>query len=176
MLWLPALLNCWLQSAWLTPSSSRVTPRSSPALVHRVGFVRLQLSAAPDNLPSDALILQEVQDDVWLDETYEYSGLRDDPRTPHALRGYLCSFKLPNGIGCHAFKGGGISLARYLSGDWESAKGLDDVQKLRLVEDLLGAVNHLHCRGCAHLDLTTESLVVRRTADGCAWRATRIVG
>ena len=127
------------------------------------------LQSAPPDLPADSLVLQEANSDVWLDETLEYSGLRDDPQTPHALRGYLCSFKLSNGVGCHAFKGGGVSFSRYISQGgigWESAKRFADAERLRLVIDLLDAVNHLHCRGCAHLDLTADSLVVRPTADG----------
>lgn len=163
----PVLLTVLLQG-WLP--AVRFMPASVIVAVVRFGPARLQLDSAPENLPADTLILQEENPDVWLDETLEYSGLRDDAQTPHALRGYLCSFKLPSGVGCHAFKGGGVPLGRYISqggSSWESDDRITDAERLRLVMDLLDAVNHLHCRGCAHLDLTVDSIIVRTTADGC---------
>jgi hypothetical protein len=161
---LVVLLQNWLPAVRFKPANFiRAGLRASPA--------RLQLESALQNLPPDTLILQEENLDVWSDETLEYSGLRDDAQTPHALRGYLCSFKLPSGVGCHAFKGGGAPLGRYISqggSSWDSDKRFTDAERLRLIMDLLDAVNHLHCRGCAHLDLTVDSIIVRPTADGCA--------
>jgi hypothetical protein len=126
---------------------------------------------APLDLPPDSLILQEADHDVWLDETLEYSGLRDDADTPHALRGYICSFRLPSGVGCHAFKGGGTqTLSQYLRACSEGGDTPTEAQRLRLVVDMLAAVNHLHCRGCAHLDLTAESFIIRKHVDVCAAR------
>jgi hypothetical protein len=164
----PALLAALLQG-WLP--AVRFMPASIVEAVARVSPARLQLDCAPENLPADTLIMQEENPNVWLDETLEYSGLRDDPHTPHALRGYLCSFKLPSGIGCHAFKGGGVPLGKYIGqggSSWDSDDRFTDTERLRLVMDLLDAVNHLHCRGCPHLDLTVDSIIVRKTADGCA--------
>lgn len=135
----------------------------------------LRETTEPRDLPPDALILEEPAADVWLDETFEFQGLAEDDQTPHALRSHLCSFRLPSGVGCHAFKGGGTQLSRYLwRGGTEEARrrgagprtvAEDDARSLRLVVDLLEAVNHLHCRGSAHLDLSGETLRVRSTSD-----------
>jgi len=91
----------------------------------------------------------------------EYAGLLDDPRTPDSLRGYLCSFRSPSGTGCHAFVDDGTPLSRF-----GGARKLSDDQRLSLVLDLLTAVNHLHCRGSAHLDLGADVFLVRSSADG----------
>jgi len=88
---------------------------------------------------------------------------------------------------CHAFEGGGVALAEF---DWRSAANLtlpmSDDERLALVFDVLAAVsartqpdptrapprpalsarsaveqvNHLHCRGAAHLDLNSLNLRV----------------
>lgn len=88
---------------------------------------------------------------------------------------------------CHAFEGGGVALAEF---DWRSAANLtlpmSDDERLALVFDVLDAVsartqpdptrapprpalsarsavaqvNHLHCRGAAHLDLNSLNLRV----------------
>jgi hypothetical protein len=48
-------------------------------------------------LPPDAIVLEEADEAVWMEETYEFNGLRADPRTPLALQAYLSSFRLPSG-------------------------------------------------------------------------------
>lgn len=89
-------------------------------------------------------------------------------RTPRALLSHLVSFRLPTGVGCHAFSGIGEPLARFQwSREPEGAQVLSDPQRLSLVLDLLGAINHLHSRGSAHLDLSAQSVYVQRV-DGNA--------
>ena len=116
--------------------------------------------APPTYLPQDAIIIEEEDKDVWLEEQLEFHGLRADPRTPRALQMPIASFELPNGRYGHAFQGGGVSLSSY---DWEEAVYSGgrpgDSSRLALALDLLDSVNFLHCRGSAHLAL--DSQVVR---------------
>eukprot|EP00316_Scyphosphaera_apsteinii_P023273 CAMPEP_0119313220 /NCGR_PEP_ID=MMETSP1333-20130426/28304_1 /TAXON_ID=418940 /ORGANISM="Scyphosphaera apsteinii, Strain RCC1455" /LENGTH=576 /DNA_ID=CAMNT_0007318007 /DNA_START=157 /DNA_END=1887 /DNA_ORIENTATION=+ len=129
-------------------------------------FASVPPLSCPLELPSDSFILQEPDEAVWTDETLEYSGLLSDPLTPQPLRSYLCSFMLPSGIGCHAFAGGGATLANF---NWQrDARGDQplDADRTRLILDTLSAVSHLHSRGCAHLDLNGDVLVVRRDQSG----------
>jgi hypothetical protein len=71
--------------------------------------------APPTDLPLDAIIIEEEDTDVWLEEQLEINGLRADPRTPRALQMPIGSFELPNGRYGHAFQGsfqgGGVSPA-----------------------------------------------------------------
>jgi hypothetical protein len=110
--------------------------------------------APPTDLPLDAIIIEEEDTDVWLEEQLEINGLRADPRTPRALQMPIGSFELPNGRygQGHAFQGGGVSLSSY---DWEEAVDSGgrpgDSSRLALAPDLLDSVNFLHCRGSPHL-------------------------
>ena len=111
--------------------------------------------APPTYLPQDAIIIEEEDTDVWLEEKLEISGLRADPRTPRALQMPIGSFELPNGRYGHTFQGGGVSLSRLSSYDWEEAVDSGarpgDSSRLALALDLLDSVNFLHCRGSPHL-------------------------
>ena len=129
----------------------------------------------PADLPLDAIILEEEDKDVWLEEQLEFNGLRADPRTPRALQMPVASFELPNGRYGHAFQGGGVSLSSY---DWEEAINSGarpgDSSRLALALDLLDSVNFLHCRGSAHLALDSEVVRVvpsRSAGSGASGRA-----
>ena len=76
----------------------------------------------------------------------EFNGLKDDPMTPVPLQGYFRSFRLPSGGCVHAFAGGSepLSTCHFLGRD---GGPLSDAERLRLIMDLLDAVNFLHCRG-----------------------------
>jgi hypothetical protein len=115
------------------------------------------VSSAPD-LPLDAIVLEEPDEAVWSDETLEFNGLRSDPRTPVPLQAHLASFRLPNGMCCHAFEGSGATLAKYGFDD----NPLQDRGRVALLLQLLESVNFLHGRGSAHLGLDGE--VVRVVA------------
>lgn len=127
------------------------------------------ISLLPSDLPGDTLVIEEPNEAVWLDERLEFSGLRSDGRTPRALLSHLVSFQLPSGVGCHAFSGMGEPLARF---DWtpKGPQALTDPERLALILDLLNAINHLHSRGSAHLDLSSQSVCVERggSTDGNA--------
>ena len=125
-----------------------------------LGHRSVRACAPPADLPLDAIIIEEEDKDVWLEEQLEFNGLRADPRTPRALQMPIGSFELPNGRYGHAFQGGGVSLSSY---DWEEAVDSGgrpgDSSRLALALDLLDSVNFLHCRGSPHLAL--DSQVVR---------------
>ena len=117
-----------------------------------LGHRSVRACAPPADLPLDAIIIEEEDKDVWLEEQLEFHGLRADPRTPRALQMPIASFELPNGRYGHAFQGGGVSLSSY---DWEEAVYSGgrpgDSSRLALALDLLDSVNFLHCRGSPHL-------------------------
>ena len=74
-----------------------------------LGHRSVRACAPPADLPLDAIIIEEDDKDVWLEEQLEFNGLRADPRTPRALQMPIGSFELPNGRYGHAFQGGGVS-------------------------------------------------------------------
>ena len=112
-------------------------------------------AAAPPTLPANALVLEEADEAVWADETLEFNGLRADPRTPPPLQAYLTSFRLYGQRYCHAFSGDGETLAQFVP-RCAGAGRLSDVSRLRLVMQLLDAVQFLHSRGSAHLGLDAQ--------------------
>lgn len=101
-------------------------------------------------------VLEEQDEAVWSDETLEFNGLLADPRTPSPLQAYLGSYRLPTGRCCHAFEGDGVPLSQF---SWVPA-AISDADRVRLMLELLDAVNFLHTRGSAHLGLDATALRV----------------
>ena len=121
-------------------------------------------SEEPPRLPLNAIVLEERDELVWSDETLEFNGLAADPRTPRPLTAHLESFRLPNGVCCHAFDGAGQPLSTF---PWTSEASLvPDRARAMLILQLLDAVEYLHSRGSAYLGLDAEVVrVVPRESD-----------
>lgn len=111
------------------------------------------------DLPPNAIITEVKEQPVWKDESLEFDSLRNDPRTPIALRNHLLSFEREDETFCHAFEGTGSKLSEF---NWtatnEDGAILSDSMRLRLITDLLDAVNFMHTRGSAHLGLDATSV------------------
>jgi len=108
-------------------------------------------------LPPDAIILKEEDKAIWDAEVLEFNGLVSDPTTPYPLQAYLRSYQAPDGSYCHAFDGSGVPLSSYEASFKQETDDecpvLDDGKRLRLIAQLLEAINALHDRGSAHLAL-----------------------